>query len=108
MSSYFDSMAREVRDVFTRWVWEWAIQVTETFPTEEDARAALLSLGEQCGYLGGRYLPPDPVTPAWRVQAFLSDDGPQAPEGAWLPDGCRRVIVPPALAAICGFPPREG
>lgn len=57
----------------------------------------------QVDYLGGRILPPDGIHAHWRVQAFFEDPEPTDDpwrwvRPRWLPDGCRRVIVPPTLA----------
>lgn len=79
---------------------ETAIQCLEEFGSESDAREALAAFSDQHGYLGGRVLPPGPGKPRWRMQAFVTDDGPR---DGWLPDGCRRVTVPPGQRAALGL-----
>ena len=79
----------------------WLVQLVEDFGTDEKSAAeALACLTEQDGFRGGRLLPASPVRPTWRVQAFF-DDTDCAADGAGLPDGLRRVIVP-NLDALLG------
>jgi len=71
-----------------------AIQVVETAHSWDEAYEMLRGLATQDGYLGGRVLPPGPGKP-WRVQGFVVDE-PHACD-MWLPDGCRRVMMPDGL-----------
>lgn len=78
---------------------EWMVQVTETYPNENDAREAFSAVADQDGYRGGRVMEPNAVEPRWKVQAFFQDE----PEAAgWLPDGMRRVMVPDSVRARVG------
>lgn len=77
-----------------------AVQITEDAGSWDEAYAMLRGLADQWGYLGGRVLPPAGGKP-WRVQGFV-EDNPHAGD-PWLPDGCRRVLVPDALARALGF-----
>jgi len=72
-----------------------AIQITESFRSWDEAYEALRALALQWGYLGGRVLPPGKDA-AWRLQAFV-EDNPHAGD-TWLPDGCRRVLLPQGVA----------
>jgi hypothetical protein len=69
-----------------------AIQILETAKSEADANEILHSLADQWGWIGGRVLPPRDINSNWRVQGFV-EDNPHA-GNPWLPDGCRRVILP--------------
>lgn len=68
----------------------WSIQYVDTAKDRPDAEAMLAWLSLQVDFLAGRVLPPGPGKPDWRVQAFFED----VPDAAWLPDGCRRVVLP--------------
>lgn len=70
--------------------WTWAYQYADTSKTEAAAREELDGLKLQDGYLAGRIYLRDGV---WHVQALFQDEGEQAN----LPDGVRRVQVPPSL-----------
>ena len=70
------------------------IQVMEQATSWDEAYAMLRGLAAQLGYLGGRVLPPGLGEP-WRVQVLV-EDCPHAGD-MWLPDGCRRVLVPRGL-----------
>jgi hypothetical protein len=78
-----------------------AVQIIEDARSWDEAYAMLRGLAEQWGYLGGRLLPPPAGGKRWRVQGFV-DDNPHAGD-LWLPDGCRRVLVPDSLAQRLGF-----
>lgn len=80
-----------------------AIQLIESFELKADAIDALAALKSQDGYLGGRVLYATPEKPSHRVQAFFHDEAPDQMSDAWLPDGCRRVIIPDNLAAALGL-----
>lgn len=75
--------------------WKKAVQYVDTFRNEAEAESALAWLRTQVDYVGGRILRPSDVKPGWRVQAFFEDCAHDLP----LPEGCLRVVVPPALAA---------
>ena len=76
-----------------------AIQCTEVGKSWDEAYTMLRGLSKQEGYLGGRvFLNHDRK---WTAQAFV-DDNPHA-GNMWLPDGCKRVVVPQGLAARLGF-----
>lgn len=77
--------------------WQWAIQLVESFEEMDEAREALKQLATQEGFLGGRALPASGGKPN-RVQAFFVDEE----GGDLLPDGLRRVIVPPSMWATLG------
>jgi len=79
---------------------EWALQFTDTSKSEEEANQQLKALKLQDGYIGGRVLPPSASKPGWRVQAFFIDE-PEA-KGV-LPDGMRRVILPPGQKKALGI-----
>ena len=78
-----------------------AIQLVEPFDSFRSARSALDTLKDQTGYLGGRILMPNAEDPDHRVQAFFQDDY-EGLEG-WLPDGCRRVLIPDGLRKHLGM-----
>jgi hypothetical protein len=71
-----------------------AIQISESARTWDEAYSMLRGLSNQEGYLGGRVMPPSAGKP-WRVQVLV-EDNPHAGD-MWLPDGCRRVLVPEGL-----------
>lgn len=78
----------------------WAIQVMEEARDQAEAEQMLDGLALQGGYLGGRVLAPSETKPGWRVQGFMQDE----PEAAvWLPDGMRRVVLPPGTARVLGI-----
>jgi hypothetical protein len=77
-----------------------AIQFVENASDEAEARVMLAHLKTQVCYIGGRVLPPGPGKP-WRVQSFHDSAGVEA--GAWLPDGCRLVILPPGFRRALGI-----
>ena len=85
-----------------------AIQLVETFSLRASASEALDHLKTQDGFLGGRVLSPSEVYVDWRVQAFFQDDADAHPESIgsindWLPDGCRRVVIPDGIAKALGI-----
>ena len=84
-----------------------AIQLVEPFAEAKTAQAAFDQLEEQDGFLGGRVLTPSPSEPDWRVQAFFKDEDKPGAIGTapdeWLPDGCRRVVIPDSIAGVLGI-----
>jgi hypothetical protein len=79
----------------------YAVQYTDSAPHEAGANDMLAWLATQVDYIGGRvyYSATDRV---WRVQAFFQDlDDPML--AAWLPDGCRRVMVPVSQQRALGI-----
>lgn len=91
-----------------------AIQYTDTFNTEADARSAYDFLATQVDFLGGRVQEPvtrgwwepasaDAVVRPWKVQVFFSAEGV---ESVWLPDGCRLVTILDSQRSTLGI--REG
>lgn len=88
---------------------EWLIQATSIAPTREEAEIILGGYTRLEGYRGGRVV--DHSThgrPQWLIQAFYSDPHPydswRRPET--LPDGMRRVLVPPGLRRSLGITER--
>lgn len=79
-----------------------AIQLLEPFELKADAVDALAALRLQDGYMAGRVLDPAAGKPGYRVQAFFQDDT-DGPADGWLPDGCRRVLIPDSLARVLGI-----
>jgi hypothetical protein len=73
-----------------------ALQWMEEASSSSEADEILAGMAFQDGYLGGWILPPMDITPAWRVQGFLSADG--VPPRSWLPDGLRYVTLPPGIS----------
>ena len=73
---------------------DWAIQYIDESKGQAEAEQALAACQVQVDYLGGRVLAPGPGKPNWRAQVFFED----APDAQWLPDGCRRVLLPLSLA----------
>jgi hypothetical protein len=73
-----------------------ALQWMEETRNASDAEQTLAGMALQDGWLGGWILPPTDITPAWRVQGFMSADGVD-PLG-WLPDGLRYVTLPPNIS----------
>lgn len=70
-----------------------AIQMVEAGRDYADARAIAIGLGRQEGCIAARVCGDGSRGKPYAAQAlFIDDDGPRA--GEWLPDGCRRVIVP--------------
>jgi len=83
-----------------------AIQLTEDFQWQYQATEALFALSAQDGYIGGRVIDhKDGRCWAFTVQAFFSDE--EIP-GGWLPDGCRRVLIPPRQAKALGIRTEAG
>ena len=84
----------------------WFIQVVEPFGNHgTDAYQALEDFKRQDGFVGGRLLEPDSVTPEWRIQAFLQDEPEAAAHPNALPDGMRRVVVMDSMRVGLGIPP---
>lgn len=78
-----------------------AIQYIGEFPSgESDAAAALEFLATQSDFIAGRLLPPAGQVGRehWRVQTFHE---PAGPEGGWLPDGCRVVVLLDSVLRSC-------
>lgn len=83
--------------------WPTAIQYLDTARDGDDATTMLHGLAHQDGFRYGRVLTPSPSKPGRRVQAFFVDEPANWDAwfwAAWLPDGCRRVILPPAFATV--------
>lgn len=76
-----------------------AIQMMETASNGDEAATILGFLKTQVDFIAGRLLAPSETKPGWRVQAFFDDVNHDLP----LCDGCRRVIVPPALIRQCSL-----
>lgn len=70
-----------------------AIQYIKTATCAADASTTLDWLRGLDTFIDGRVLPPSAEKPGFRVQVFFEDCGSDAP----LPDGCRRVFLPPSL-----------
>lgn len=85
----------------------WALQVIEEFAIgpfgDRDANECLAGLRKQDGFLGGRILAPSPSNLSHRVQAFFQDEPEVTENGAWLPDGVRRVILPGVMLRQLGI-----
>lgn len=73
-----------------------AVQVTADAGSWDEAYTVLRGQERQSGYLAGRM---SPRGGGWFVQTFHE----AAPAGAWLPDGCRHVMIPAGLAASLGL-----
>lgn len=73
-----------------------AVQIMTEAGSWDEAYGILRGLGMQDGYMGGRLRA---FGDGWRVQTFHE----AAPAGAWLPDGCRHVMIPAGLAASLGL-----
>jgi hypothetical protein len=71
-----------------------AIQETEVYHDWNRARADLDGLSAQEGYLGGRLVEREGSV---LLQAFFAD-APHTVE--WLPDGCRRVLIPASMGYL--------
>jgi hypothetical protein len=80
----------------------WAIQISETARHKREAREMLRALRRQRGFKGGRiYSKKRPLgVRQWQVQGFMQDE-PEAK--LWLPEGMRRVFVPPGIAKRVGY-----
>jgi len=81
--------------------WPKMVQVYEIVNSESEAVEILSFLSTQVDFVCARVLPPHAAKPGWKVQAFMDDCGHDLP----LPDGCRRVVVPPSLLASCRSSP---
>lgn len=82
--------------------WPTVLQVVESFGSEAEARAALEFQLAQVGAICGRVLSPSPEKPGWRLQAFHEVDRVDHERlREWMPDGCRLVVLPPALRRAC-------
>ena len=80
---------------------ERLIQYVEQVRDYNTAAAALDELSRQDGFRGGR-VHGGGMTEPYRLQVFFADE--QVAEGEdWLPDGCRRVVVPPSLWSRLGI-----
>lgn len=77
-----------------RATWSHAVQYVDDAVSEKEAKDMLWACFIQVDYLGGRVLAPTYFN-GWRVQALFEDCEHDLP----LPDGCRRVVVPPSLWA---------
>ena len=80
--------------------WPIVIQFVEGFQSKAEAAEALEAIALQQGFLGGRYYAGEGKFPGWKMQAFFQDEWPALPLSAPvpLPDGNRRVVMPPGLA----------
>jgi hypothetical protein len=79
-----------------------AIELTETHPNREQAKASLLEMRGRDGFLGGRVLSyKDPVR--HRVESFFQAEDGTALDNP-MPSGMRAVVVPHLLRWQLGFP----
>jgi hypothetical protein len=73
--------------------WQRAVQYMDHPRDRDEAVSMLGECRRQVDFIAGRVLPPTDTKPGWRLQCLFQDCGHDLP----LPDGMRRVIVPPSL-----------
>jgi hypothetical protein len=72
---------------------QYLTQFVDTAKSEVAAHEVAGFLATQIDFVAGRILAPSGKTPDWTIQALFADCG----RGTWLPDGCRRVVVPASI-----------